>query len=124
MKGGVKRVHLLDGTISGVLLLELFKRDGMGTMVARYIHSFRLHSHILLAFSCSYNSILPVTCSDVYEGTRDARVEDLAGIRHIIKPLEESVILVRRTDEEVTTLTIFNISLFHRFKNTAKGFDL
>ncbi|KFK30379.1 hypothetical protein AALP_AA7G253500 [Arabis alpina] len=72
-KGGVKRVHLLDGTISGVLLLELFKRDGMGTMVA----------------------------SDVYEGTRDAKVEDLAGIRHIIKPLEESGILVRRTDEEL-----------------------
>ncbi|KAL1190420.1 putative amino-acid acetyltransferase NAGS2 [Cardamine amara subsp. amara] len=72
-RGGVKRVHLLDGTISGVLLLELFKRDGMGTMVA----------------------------SDVYEGTRDSKVEDLAGIRHIIKPLEESGILVRRTDEEL-----------------------
>ncbi|CAF2067330.1 unnamed protein product [Brassica oleracea var. botrytis] len=72
-RGGVKRVHLLDGTISGVLLLELFKRDGMGTMVA----------------------------SDVYEGTRDAKVDDLAGIRHIIKPLEESGILIRRTDEEL-----------------------
>ncbi|KAJ4866989.1 hypothetical protein Rs2_51475 [Raphanus sativus] len=71
--GGVKRVHLLDGTITGVLLLELFKRDGMGTMVA----------------------------SDVYEGTRDAKVDDLAGIRHIIKPLEEAGILVRRTDEEL-----------------------
>ncbi|KAA0036407.1 putative amino-acid acetyltransferase NAGS2 [Cucumis melo var. makuwa] len=34
-RGGVQRVHLLDGTIGGVLLLELFKRDGMGTMVAR-----------------------------------------------------------------------------------------
>lgn len=42
--------------------------------------------------------------SDVYEGTRDAKVEDLAGIRHIIKPLEESGILVRRTDEEVIAL--------------------
>ncbi|CAH2076191.1 unnamed protein product [Thlaspi arvense] len=72
-RGGVKRVHLLDGTTSGVLLLELFKRDGMGTMVA----------------------------SDVYEGTRDSKVEDLAGIRHIIKPLEEAGILVRRTDEEL-----------------------
>ncbi|XP_056857304.1 probable amino-acid acetyltransferase NAGS2, chloroplastic [Raphanus sativus] len=72
-RGGVKRVHLLDGTITGVLLLELFKRDGMGTMVA----------------------------SDVYEGTRDAKVDDLAGIRHIIKPLEEAGILVRRTDEEL-----------------------
>ncbi|EOA16247.1 hypothetical protein CARUB_v10004393mg [Capsella rubella] len=72
-RGGVKRVHLLDGTISGSLLLELFKRDGLGTMVA----------------------------SDLYEGTRDAKVEDLAGIRHLIKPLEESGILVRRTDEEL-----------------------
>ncbi|CAH2061428.1 unnamed protein product [Thlaspi arvense] len=72
-QGGVKRVHLLDGTISGVLLLELFKRDGMGTMVA----------------------------SDVYEGTREAKVEDLTGIRQIIKPLEESGALVRRTDEEL-----------------------
>ena len=35
-QGGVQRVHLLDGTKEGVLLLELFKRDGMGTMVARY----------------------------------------------------------------------------------------
>jgi hypothetical protein len=35
-QGGVQRVHLLDGTKGGVLLLELFKRDGMGTMVARY----------------------------------------------------------------------------------------
>ncbi|KAJ4914147.1 hypothetical protein Rs2_08768 [Raphanus sativus] len=70
-RGGVKRVHLLDGTISGVLLLELFKRDGMGTMVA----------------------------SDVYEGTRDAKVDDLAGIRHIIKPLEESGILLLRALE-------------------------
>uniref|UniRef100_A0A3N7GP98 amino-acid N-acetyltransferase n=1 Tax=Populus trichocarpa TaxID=3694 RepID=A0A3N7GP98_POPTR len=72
-KGGVQRVHLLDGTISGVLLLELFKRDGMGTMVA----------------------------SDLYEGTRMARVTDLAGIRQIIQPLEESGTLVRRTDEEL-----------------------
>ncbi|XP_010526717.1 PREDICTED: probable amino-acid acetyltransferase NAGS1, chloroplastic isoform X2 [Tarenaya hassleriana] len=72
-RGGVKRVHLLDGTISGVLLLELFKRDGMGTMVA----------------------------SDVYEGTRMAKVEDLAGIRQIIKPLEESGTLVRRADDEL-----------------------
>ncbi|XP_011007859.1 PREDICTED: probable amino-acid acetyltransferase NAGS2, chloroplastic isoform X1 [Populus euphratica] len=72
-KGGVQRVHLLDGTIGGVLLLELFKRDGMGTMVA----------------------------SDLYEGTRMARATDLAGIRQIIQPLEESGTLVQRTDEEL-----------------------
>lgn len=72
-RGGVQRVHLLDGTIGGVLLLELFQRDGMGTMVA----------------------------SDVYEGTRMAREIDFSGIRQIIQPLEESGILVRRTDEEL-----------------------
>lgn len=72
-RGGVQRVHLLDGTKGGVLLLELFKRDGMGTMVA----------------------------SDLYEGTRMARVTDLSGIRTIIEPLEASGTLVRRTDKEL-----------------------
>lgn len=87
----------MDGTISGVLLLELFKRDGMGTMVARYTHLF-------FDLYRSYSVVKSVMCiarSDVYEGTRDAKVDDLAGIRHIIKPLEESGILIRRTDEEV-----------------------
>ncbi|KAL2928130.1 putative amino-acid acetyltransferase NAGS2 chloroplastic [Bienertia sinuspersici] len=72
-KGGVQRVHLLDGTVGGVLLLELFQRDGVGTMVA----------------------------SDVYEGTRMAREADLAGIRQLLKPLEDSGTLVRRTDKEL-----------------------
>ncbi|KAL2348303.1 hypothetical protein Fmac_002303 [Flemingia macrophylla] len=72
-RGGVQRVHLLDGTISGVLLLELFKRDGMGTMVA----------------------------SDLYEGTRKAEVKDISGIKQLIQPLEASGILVKRTDEEL-----------------------
>ncbi|KAM7507214.1 hypothetical protein LguiA_017667 [Lonicera macranthoides] len=72
-RGGVQRVHLLDGTIAGVLLKELFQRDGVGTMVA----------------------------SDVYEGTRMAKVTDFDAIRQIIKPLEESGTLVKRTDEEL-----------------------
>ncbi|CAJ1929256.1 unnamed protein product [Sphenostylis stenocarpa] len=72
-RGGVQRVHLLDGTISGVLLLELFKRDGMGTMVA----------------------------SDLYEGTRTAEVKDISGIKQLIQPLEAYGILVKRTDEEL-----------------------
>ena len=46
-------------------------------------------------------TVTRIAYSDVYEGTRDAKVNDLAGIRGIIKPLEEAGILVRRTDEEV-----------------------
>ncbi|KAL8143214.1 hypothetical protein V2J09_016246 [Rumex salicifolius] len=72
-RGGVQRVHLLDGTVGGALLLELFQRDGVGTMVA----------------------------SDVYEGTRMAQDTDLAGIKQILKPLEDSGTLVRRSDEEL-----------------------
>ncbi|KAK2965537.1 hypothetical protein RJ640_030585 [Escallonia rubra] len=72
-RGGVQRVHLLDGTSAGVLLKELFQRDGAGTMVA----------------------------SDLYEGTRMAKVTDFSAIRQIIQPLEESGTLVRRTDEEL-----------------------
>ncbi|CAL5083763.1 unnamed protein product [Urochloa decumbens] len=71
--GGVQRVHIIDGTVDGSLLLELFTRDGAGTMIAR----------------------------DVYEGTRIATAEDLSGIRKIIRPLEDSGVLVRRTDTEL-----------------------
>ncbi|XBI54019.1 hypothetical protein VPH35_036144 [Triticum aestivum] len=70
---GVQRVHIIDGTVDGSLLLELFTRDGAGTMIAR----------------------------DVYEGTRMATEEDLPGIRKLIYPLEESGVLVRRTDKEL-----------------------
>ena len=38
---------------------------------------------------------------DMYEGTRTAREEDFSGIRKILRPLEESGVLVQRTDEEV-----------------------
>ncbi|KAL0350485.1 UNVERIFIED_CONTAM: putative amino-acid acetyltransferase NAGS1, chloroplastic [Sesamum radiatum] len=72
-KGGVQRVHLLDGTIAGVLLKELFQRDGVGTMVA----------------------------SDLYEGMRMARVTDVHGIKQLLLPLEESGTLIKRTEEEV-----------------------
>ncbi|PKU71941.1 probable amino-acid acetyltransferase NAGS2, chloroplastic isoform X1 [Dendrobium catenatum] len=72
-RGGVQRVHVIDGTLGGALLLELFTRDGVGTMVA----------------------------SDVYEGTRTARVEDLLGIQQLLQPLEESGTLLRRTNEEL-----------------------
>lgn len=72
-RGGVERVHLLDGTIGGVLLKELFQRDGVGTMVA----------------------------SDLYEGTRTARVVDIPRIKQLLQPLEESGTLIRRTEEEL-----------------------
>lgn len=72
-QGGVQRVHLLDGTIGGVLLKELFQRDGVGTMVA----------------------------SDLYEGTRMARLSDIPEIKQLLQPLEESGTLIRRSEEEL-----------------------
>ncbi|XP_042429077.1 probable amino-acid acetyltransferase NAGS1, chloroplastic [Zingiber officinale] len=72
-KGGVQRVHLIDGTLGGALLLELFSRDGVGTMVA----------------------------SDVYEGTRMATEADLPGIKLLLQPMVESGSLIQRTDEEL-----------------------
>ncbi|WOK93121.1 putative amino-acid acetyltransferase NAGS2, chloroplastic [Canna indica] len=72
-RGGVQRVHIVDGTLGGALLLELFTRDGVGTMVA----------------------------SDVYEGTRSARAADLPGIRRVIQPLEQAGVLIQRTNEEL-----------------------
>jgi amino-acid N-acetyltransferase len=68
---GVRRAHILDHRIDGALLLELFTRDGVGTMVT----------------------------ADLYEGTRRATIDDIGGLLELIKPLEEAGILVPRSRE-------------------------
>ncbi len=70
---GVRRAHLVDRRLDGALLLELFTRDGVGTMV----------------------------CTDVYEGTRRATVEDVPGILELIAPLEAAGVLVPRSRERL-----------------------
>ncbi|MCP3871336.1 MAG: amino-acid N-acetyltransferase [Gammaproteobacteria bacterium] len=68
---GVRRVHILRRETDGVLLQELFTRDGAGTMLT----------------------------AEHYEETRNARIEDVAGILALLEPLEEAGILVRRSRE-------------------------
>lgn len=68
---GVRRAHLVERRIDGALLLELFTRDGIGTLVT----------------------------DDPYDGTRQARLDDVGGIIELIKPLEDEGILVRRSRE-------------------------
>jgi amino-acid N-acetyltransferase len=70
---GVKRVHLVERRIDGGLLLELFSRDGIGTLIS----------------------------TDPYENLRKARVDDVYGIIRLIEPLEQSGILVRRSREKL-----------------------
>ena len=68
---GVRRVHLLDRRQDGALLLELFTRDGVGTL--------------LMAQS--------------FENVRPAVNDDVGGILRLIQPLEEEGVLVRRSRE-------------------------
>ena len=58
-RAGVKRAHMIDIRDRGGLLLELYTRDGVGTMVSR----------------------------DFYEGCRRARSDDLEGIESLLTPL-------------------------------------
>jgi len=70
---GVKRAHLISRHNDGALLLELFTRDGVGTMVAA-----TALAHI-----------------------RSATIDDVGGILQIIEPLEEQGVLVRRSRERL-----------------------
>jgi amino-acid N-acetyltransferase len=72
---GVARTHLLDHQVDGVLLLELFTRDGVGTMVS----------------------------AEAYDTRRRATVEDIGGILELIEPLEEQGALVRRSRDKIET---------------------
>ncbi len=70
---GVRRGHLLDWRRDGVLLSELYTRDGAGSLVA----------------------------GDRYEGLRRARIEDVGGLLELIAPLESEGALVRRSREQL-----------------------
>jgi amino-acid N-acetyltransferase len=70
---GVRRSHLISRHFDGALLLELFTRDGVGTMIA----------------------------SAPLASVRNATIDDVGGILQIIGPLEEQGILVRRSRERL-----------------------
>ena len=72
-RNGVNRIHLLERSIDGALLLELFTRDGVGTMVS----------------------------SDTYDVTRRATAGDIGGILELISPLEADGSLVGRSRERM-----------------------
>jgi amino-acid N-acetyltransferase len=72
-QNGVQRVHLVSRQIDGALLLELFTRDGIGTLIS----------------------------TDPFEHIRKATIDDVGGVLELIKPLEEAGILVRRSREKL-----------------------
>ena len=69
----IERTHILNRHIEGALLLELFTRDGCGTLIT----------------------------SENFEDIRSATIEDLAGLIELITPLEEEDILVKRSREKL-----------------------
>ncbi len=68
---GLPRSHILNGSEHGVLLQELFTRDGVGTMVT----------------------------AEQYDDIRAATIEDIGGIIELIQPLEAEGMLVPRSRE-------------------------
>ena len=70
---GVQRVHLVSRQREGSLLLELFSRDGVGTLIS----------------------------TDPFEHIRKATIDDVGGILELIQPLEVTGILVRRSREKL-----------------------
>jgi amino-acid N-acetyltransferase len=72
-RSGIERVHLISRVIDGALLLELFSRDGIGTLI----------------------SSMP------FEELRPATLSDIGGILELIKPLEQQGILAKRSREKI-----------------------
>jgi len=72
-RNGVRRAHLINRHSDGSLLLELFTRDGVGTLIS----------------------------SDIFEDIRQATIDDVGGILELIAPMEQDGILVRRERERL-----------------------
>lgn len=69
----VARTHILNRHTEGALLLELFTRDGCGTLIT----------------------------PESFEDVRPATIEDLSALIELITPLENDDILVRRSREKL-----------------------
>jgi amino-acid N-acetyltransferase len=74
-RNGIRRVHLVARRQDGALLRELFTRDGSGTLIS----------------------------AEPFEDLRPARIDDVAGILELLRPLEERGVLVRRSRERLET---------------------
>lgn len=72
---GVQRAHLVNRHVDGAVLLELFTRDGIGTLISR----------------------------TPFETMRPAQVQDVTGVLDLIAPLEQAGILVPRSRERLET---------------------
>jgi amino-acid N-acetyltransferase len=72
-QSGVKRVHILNRLIDGALLIELFSRDGIGTLIS----------------------------STKFESLRSANISDISGILELITPLEKKGFLISRSPEQL-----------------------
>lgn len=70
-KGGVARAHLISRHTDGALLMELFTRDGVGTMIAQ----------------------------QGLDSLRPASIVDIGGLLALLEPLEAQGVLVRRPRE-------------------------
>ena len=82
---GVARVHIIDRSIDGALVQELFSRDGVGTMIS----------------------------GTSYDELRQATVPDIPGILELISPLEKQGVLVERSREKLE-LEIGNFTVMLR----------
>ncbi len=67
-EGGVARAHIIPFDLDGSILLELFKHDGVGSMVVE----------------------------ETLEELREAGLDDVGGLLALIRPLEEDGTLVKR----------------------------
>jgi len=85
MENGVERVHLISTKTKDGLFLELYTRDGIGTM-----------------FNASR-----------YETSRQATIEDVSGIIELIEPLEAKGALIKRSREQLE-LEIDKFSIIER----------
>lgn len=101
---GVERVHLINRHQDGALLLELFTRDGVGTLIS----------------------------SSAFENLRSATLSDIGGILELIKPLEQQGILAKRSREKLEMQIndyivierdglIIGCTAFHLLKNHEVG---
>lgn len=93
----------------------------------------QMHVFLLSKCCCDLKEFVPsemtsqTFLSDMYEGTRMAKEVDIPRIKQLLRPLEESGTLIRRTKEEVYAYSFFSPfiwSYFQKFNSSLCIFQL
>ena len=90
--------------MDGGLILELYSRDGVGTMISTDFYEGMIPTELSATRSRSYSlQVIPFYYACAL-GIRKARLSDVDAVQRLLQPLEREGVLVKRSRNELEAM--------------------